>query len=142
MFQLCGQNAVFFCLIDTDAISLERKNNNIPFLIQTHSQSSLSQLLLFEEVFLDGSIYECPSELCALPNIKPAIFVLCLTGTYCNSASACFVASDGKNLRLYQAVVDARKLLDELSDPETSVSIYALFCYCSLQCDSFRLRFM
>lgn len=43
-------------------------------------------------------------------------------GTYCNSASACFVASDGKNLRLYQAVVDARKLLDELSDPESSVS--------------------
>ncbi|KAJ3593834.1 hypothetical protein NHX12_006168 [Muraenolepis orangiensis] len=40
--------------------------------------------------------------------------------SYCNSASACFVASDGKNLRLYQAVVDARKLLDELSDPETS----------------------
>lgn len=45
-----------------------------------------------------------------------------LRGTYCNSASACFVASDGKNLRLYQAVVDARKLLDELSDPESSVS--------------------
>lgn len=49
-------------------------------------------------------------------------FVLYFLGTYCNSASACFVASDGKNLRLYQAVVDARKLLDELSDPETSVS--------------------
>lgn len=48
------------------------------------------------------------------------------SGTYCNSASACFVASDGKNLRLYQAVVDARKLLDELSDPETSVSEH---CY-------------
>lgn len=127
MFQLCGQNAVFFCLIDTDAISLERKNIYIPFLIQTHSQSSLSPLLLFEEVFLDGSIHECPSEFCALPNIKPAIFVLCLTGTYCNSASACFVASDGKNLRLYQAVVDARKLLDELSDPETSVSICTVF---------------
>lgn len=43
---------------------------------------------------------------------------------YCNSASACFVASDGKNLRLYQAVVDARKLLDELSDPETSVRAF------------------
>lgn len=48
--------------------------------------------------------------------------LFCPSGTYCNSASACFVASDGKNLRLYQAVVDARKLLDELSDPETSVS--------------------
>lgn len=51
---------------------------------------------------------------------------ICSSGTYCNSASACFVASDGKNLRLYQAVVDARKLLDELSDPETSVSEH---CY-------------
>ncbi|KAJ7398248.1 dmX-like protein 2 [Pitangus sulphuratus] len=51
-----------------------------------------------------------------LPTLIPSY---CL-GTYCNSASACFVASDGKNLRLYQAVVDARKLLDELSDPESS----------------------
>uniref|UniRef100_A0A3Q1G2Q7 Dmx-like 2 n=1 Tax=Acanthochromis polyacanthus TaxID=80966 RepID=A0A3Q1G2Q7_9TELE len=53
-----------------------------------------------------------------LPTLVPSSVL----GTYCNSASACFVASDGKNLRLYQAVVDARKLLDELSDPETSVS--------------------
>ena len=54
---------------------------------------------------------------------------LCLLspGTYCNSASACFVASDGKNLRLYQAVVDARKLLDELSDPEASVRMFKSF---------------
>lgn len=56
----------------------------------------------------------------------PTNFVLCPSGTYCNSASACFVASDGKNLRLYQAVVDARKLLDELSDPDTSVSGHTL----------------
>lgn len=49
-------------------------------------------------------------------------FFVFSVGTYCNSASACFVASDGKNLRLYQAVVDARKLLDELADPESSVS--------------------
>uniref|UniRef100_A0A8B9HDR3 Dmx-like 2 n=1 Tax=Astyanax mexicanus TaxID=7994 RepID=A0A8B9HDR3_ASTMX len=54
-----------------------------------------------------------------LPTLVPSSVL----GTYCNSASACFVASDGKNLRLYQAVVDARKLLDELSDPETSVSL-------------------
>lgn len=59
--------------------------------------------------------------LCVSFNL-PSNYVLFPSGTYCNSASACFVASDGKNLRLYQAVVDARKLLDELSDPETSVS--------------------
>lgn len=52
-----------------------------------------------------------------------------MPGTYCNSASACFVASDGKNLRLYQAVVDARKLLDELSDPETSVRAFKTRLY-------------
>ncbi|XP_071611366.1 dmX-like protein 2 [Heliangelus exortis] len=58
-----------------------------------------------------------------LPTLIPSY---CL-GTYCNSASACFVASDGKNLRLYQAVTDARKLLDELSDPETSKLIGEVF---------------
>lgn len=58
----------------------------------------------------------------SLPLFLTIKFLCFLLGTYCNSASACFVASDGKNLRLYQAVVDARKLLDELSDPESSVS--------------------
>uniref|UniRef100_A0A672MUW3 RAVE complex protein Rav1 C-terminal domain-containing protein n=1 Tax=Sinocyclocheilus grahami TaxID=75366 RepID=A0A672MUW3_SINGR len=46
---------------------------------------------------------------------------------------ACFVASDGKNLRLYQAVVDARKLLDELSDPETSKLVGEVFNIVSQQ---------
>ncbi|XP_071611297.1 dmX-like protein 2 isoform X3 [Heliangelus exortis] len=64
-----------------------------------------------------------------LPTLIPSY---CL-GTYCNSASACFVASDGKNLRLYQAVVDARKLLDELSDPETSKLIGEVFNIVSQQ---------
>jgi len=44
------------------------------------------------------------------------------SGAYCNSPSACFVASDGQHLRLYQAVIDAKKLLCELSNPEISVS--------------------
>lgn len=43
-------------------------------------------------------------------------------GAYCNSHSACFVASDGQYLRLYEAVIDAKKLLYELSNPEISVS--------------------
>ncbi|XP_065268571.1 dmX-like protein 2 isoform X7 [Emys orbicularis] len=64
-----------------------------------------------------------------LPTLIPSY---CL-GTYCNSASACFVASDGKNLRLYQAVVDARKLLDELSDPECSKLIGEVFNIVSQQ---------
>ncbi|XP_075431786.1 dmX-like protein 2 isoform X3 [Ascaphus truei] len=64
-----------------------------------------------------------------LPTLIPSY---CL-GTYCNSASACFVASDGKSLRLYQAVVDARKLLDELSDPESCRLIGEVFNIVSQQ---------
>uniref|UniRef100_A0A3Q2CU11 Dmx-like 2 n=1 Tax=Cyprinodon variegatus TaxID=28743 RepID=A0A3Q2CU11_CYPVA len=64
-----------------------------------------------------------------LPTLIPSTVL----GTYCNSASACFVASDGKNLRLYQAVVDARKLLDELSDPETSKLVGEVFNIVSQQ---------
>nr|DBA31766.1 TPA: hypothetical protein GDO54_007546 [Pyxicephalus adspersus] len=64
-----------------------------------------------------------------LPTLIPSY---CL-GTYCNSASACFVASDGTSLRLYQAVVDARKLLDELSDPESSKLIGEVFNIVSQQ---------
>nr|XP_054588314.1 dmX-like protein 2 isoform X3 [Nothobranchius furzeri] len=64
-----------------------------------------------------------------LPTLVPSSVL----GTYCNSASACFVASDGRNLRLYQAVVDARKLLDELSDPETSKLVGEVFNIVSQQ---------
>ncbi|XP_034717775.1 dmX-like protein 2 isoform X3 [Etheostoma cragini] len=64
-----------------------------------------------------------------LPTLVPSSVL----GSYCNSASACFVASDGINLRLYQAVVDARKLLDELSDPETSKLVGEVFNIVSQQ---------
>ncbi|KAK6306749.1 hypothetical protein J4Q44_G00236740 [Coregonus suidteri] len=40
-----------------------------------------------------------------LPTLIPSN---CL-GVYCNSPSACFVASDGHSLRLYQAVIEAKK---------------------------------
>uniref|UniRef100_A0A8C9RST4 Dmx-like 2 n=1 Tax=Scleropages formosus TaxID=113540 RepID=A0A8C9RST4_SCLFO len=63
----------------------------------------------------------------------PTLIPSSVLGTYCNSASACFVASDGTNLRLYQAVVDARKLLDELSDPETSRLVGEVFNIVSQQ---------
>ncbi|TSL10182.1 DmX-like protein 1 [Bagarius yarrelli] len=51
-----------------------------------------------------------------LPTLIPSS---CL-GTYGNSPSACFVASDGHSLRLFQAVIEAKKLLSELSNPEIS----------------------
>ncbi|XP_077146958.1 dmX-like protein 1 isoform X1 [Ranitomeya variabilis] len=64
-----------------------------------------------------------------LPTLIPSH---CL-GTYCNSPSACFVASDGQNLRLYQAVIDAKKLLCELSNPDISKYVGEVFNIISQQ---------
>ncbi|XP_053557561.1 dmX-like protein 1 isoform X2 [Bombina bombina] len=64
-----------------------------------------------------------------LPTLIPSH---CL-GTYCNSPSACFVASDGENLRLYQAVIDAKKLLCELSNPDISKYVGTVFNITSQQ---------
>ncbi|NP_001374866.1 dmX-like protein 1 isoform 5 [Homo sapiens] len=54
-------------------------------------------------------------------------------GAYCNSPSACFVASDGQYLRLYEAVIDAKKLLSELSNPEISKYVGEVFNIVSQQ---------
>ncbi|XP_040852531.1 dmX-like protein 1 isoform X5 [Ochotona curzoniae] len=54
-------------------------------------------------------------------------------GAYCNSPSACFVASDGQYLRLYEAVIDAKKLLCELSNPEISKYVGEVFNIVSQQ---------
>ncbi|XP_078252424.1 dmX-like protein 1 isoform X2 [Rhinoraja longicauda] len=64
-----------------------------------------------------------------LPTLIPSY---CL-GAYCNSPSACFVASDGRYLRLYQAVIDAKKLLSELSNPEISRLVGEVFSIVSQQ---------
>ncbi|XP_072137542.1 dmX-like protein 1 isoform X4 [Mobula birostris] len=64
-----------------------------------------------------------------LPTLIPSY---CL-GAYCNSPSACFVASDGRYLRLYQAVIDAKKLLSELSNPEISRLVGEVFNIVSQQ---------
>ncbi|GMR60970.1 hypothetical protein PMAYCL1PPCAC_31165, partial [Pristionchus mayeri] len=48
----------------------------------------------------------------------PAILPSFTLGTVCNSPSSCFVASDGRNLIIYQAVVDARGLLSEIFHSE------------------------
>lgn len=49
-----------------------------------------------------------------------AVFLFFSTtlGNLSNSPSACFVASDGESLRVYQAVIDARTLLAEVSSSE------------------------
>ncbi|XP_076768776.1 dmX-like protein 1 isoform X2 [Arvicanthis niloticus] len=64
-----------------------------------------------------------------LPTLIPSY---CL-GAYCNSPSACFVASDGQYLRLYEAVIDAKKLLYELSNPEISKYVGEVFNIISQQ---------
>ncbi|XP_053277772.1 dmX-like protein 1 isoform X2 [Pleuronectes platessa] len=64
-----------------------------------------------------------------LPTLIPSS---CL-GVYCNSPSACFVASDGHSLRLYQAVIEAKKLLGELSNPEISKNVGEVFNMISQQ---------
>uniref|UniRef100_A0A3P9LQA5 Dmx like 1 n=1 Tax=Oryzias latipes TaxID=8090 RepID=A0A3P9LQA5_ORYLA len=64
-----------------------------------------------------------------LPTLIPSS---CL-GVYCNSPSACFVASDGQSLRLYQAVIEAKKLLSELSNPEISRYVGEVFNIISQQ---------
>lgn len=46
-----------------------------------------------------------------LPTLLPSTTL----GSISNSPSACFIASDGHQLRVYQAVIDARTLLSELS---------------------------
>ncbi|KAF7695264.1 dmX-like protein 1 isoform X1 [Silurus meridionalis] len=64
-----------------------------------------------------------------LPTLIPSN---CL-GVYGNSPSACFVASDGQSLRLYQAVIEAKKLLSELSNPEISKYVGEVFNIISQQ---------
>ncbi|KAJ8285262.1 hypothetical protein GJAV_G00024780 [Gymnothorax javanicus] len=63
----------------------------------------------------------------------PALIPSNCLGVYGNSPSACFVASDGHSLRLYQAVIDAKKLLSELSNPEISKYVGEVFNIISQQ---------
>ncbi|XP_062310924.1 dmX-like protein 1 isoform X2 [Osmerus eperlanus] len=63
----------------------------------------------------------------------PALVPSSCLGMYCSSPSACFVASDGQSLRLYQAVIEAKKLLSELSNPEIAKSVGEVFNIISQQ---------
>ncbi|EPB75130.1 hypothetical protein ANCCEY_05799 [Ancylostoma ceylanicum] len=71
----------------------------------------------------------------------------CTLGTVCNSPSSCFIASDGRNLVIYQAVVDARGLLAEIynstrqseSYHEEYVSLMPLLIFRSKQICNLRM---
>lgn len=64
-------------------------------------------------------------EISAFSNVAwiPTLLPSTTLGSYSNSPSACFVASDGENLRVYQAVIDARTLLAEISESETITTL-------------------
>ncbi|KAF6211101.1 hypothetical protein GE061_014215 [Apolygus lucorum] len=59
-------------------------------------------------------------EMSAFSNVAwiPTLLPSTTLGNLSNSPSACFVASDGESLRVYQAVIDARTLLAEVSSSE------------------------
>ncbi|XP_053689152.1 dmX-like protein 2 isoform X2 [Sabethes cyaneus] len=59
-------------------------------------------------------------EISAFSNVAwiPTLLPSTTLGNLSNSPSACFVASDGESLRVYQAVIDARTLLAEISTSE------------------------
>lgn len=59
-------------------------------------------------------------EISAFSNVAwiPTLLPSTTLGNLSNSPSACFVASDGESLRVYQAVIDARTLLAEISVSE------------------------
>lgn len=65
-------------------------------------------------------------EISAFSNVAwiPTLLPSTTLGSSSNSPSACFVASDGENLRVYQAVIDARTLLAEISSSENVNSFY------------------
>ncbi|XP_031425957.1 dmX-like protein 1 isoform X3 [Clupea harengus] len=63
----------------------------------------------------------------------PALIPSNCLGQYGSSPSACFVANDGHSLRLYQAVIEAKKLLSEVSNPDNSKSVGEAFNIISQQ---------
>lgn len=66
-------------------------------------------------------------EISAFSNVAwiPTLLPSTTLGSLSNSPSACFVASDGECLRVYQAVIDARTLLAEVSSSERRARVSA-----------------
>lgn len=62
------------------------------------------------------------SHIAWMPSLLPSS---CL-GPISNSPSACFIASDGYSLRLFQAVIDARSLLNEITPSSNQLEVSLL----------------
>lgn len=67
-----------------------------------------------------------------IPTLLPSTTL----GSLSNSPSACFVASDGECLRVYQAVIDARTLLAEVSSSERRARVSDSMVSLSTDCSS------
>lgn len=77
-------------------------------------------------------------EISAFSNVAwiPTLLPSTTLGSLSNSASACFVASDGECLRVYQAVIDARTLLAEVSSSERRARQFESMVSLSTDCSS------
>ncbi|GCB69975.1 hypothetical protein scyTo_0012523, partial [Scyliorhinus torazame] len=140
---LYNEGRSFDSLKCSDSVSRYQRENSTAATFQD-SNSIYSELILWRvdpvgPLSYSGGVSELArinslhvsafSNVAWLPTLIPSY---CL-GAYCNSPSACFVASDGQYLRLYQAVIDAKKLLSELSNPEISRFVGEVFNIVSQQ---------
>ncbi|GAB0086325.1 dmX-like protein 2 [Sergentomyia squamirostris] len=77
-------------------------------------------------------------EISAFSNVAwiPTLLPSTTLGNLSNSSSACFVASDGECLRVYQAVIDARTLLAEISTSERRSRLKDSMVSLSTECSS------
>uniref|UniRef100_A0A6B2EFJ9 Putative rabconnectin n=1 Tax=Phlebotomus kandelakii TaxID=1109342 RepID=A0A6B2EFJ9_9DIPT len=77
-------------------------------------------------------------EISAFSNVAwiPTLLPSTTLGNLSNSSSACFVASDGECLRVYQAVIDARTLLAEISTSERRSRLKDSMMSLSTECSS------
>uniref|UniRef100_A0AAR5P422 RAVE complex protein Rav1 C-terminal domain-containing protein n=2 Tax=Dendroctonus ponderosae TaxID=77166 RepID=A0AAR5P422_DENPD len=111
---------------------LTTSHHNIVDQTKSHQKSNgfCSELILWKvdavgPLSKSGGICELARisspEPAAFSNVAwiPTLLPSSTLGNLSNSPSACFVASDGQCLRVYQAVIDARNLLADLSFKET-----------------------
>ncbi|KAF3821460.1 hypothetical protein GH733_009502, partial [Mirounga leonina] len=130
--------------VNTEECSLAQQNKSSVDVTYQDPNAVYSELILWRvdpvgPLSFSGGVSELArinslhvsafSNVAWLPTLIPSY---CL-GAYCNSPSACFVASDGQYLRLYEAVIDAKKLLYELSNPEISKYVGEVFNIVSQQ---------
>ncbi|XP_064339477.1 dmX-like protein 1 isoform X8 [Camelus dromedarius] len=130
--------------VNTEGCSLAQQNKSTTDMAFQDPNAVYSELILWRvdpvgPLSFSGGVSELArinslhvsafSNVAWLPTLIPSY---CL-GAYCNSPSACFVASDGQYLRLYEAVIDAKKLLYELSSPEISKYVGEVFNIVSQQ---------